>query len=96
MIVVKQKHIDEILRHGHAHRRVLLVGCDTCAAVSLAGGEKEVATLAEPLQAGDVRAGSTVEFSGTVFKRQCEPEFTEELETGGVRRRSSRWDAARV
>ena len=63
------------------HRRVLVVGCNTCAAVSLAGGESEVETLIELLKLALSRKGSTVEFAGTVLQRQCEPEFIEELES---------------
>ena len=39
------------------HRRVLVVGCNTCAAVALAGGEKEVETLGRAAQAGDLAQG---------------------------------------
>ena len=83
MIVVKQKQIDEITEMISQHRRVLIVGCDTCAAVALAGGEKEVSTLGELLKMATSRAGSTVEFSGSVIKRQCEPEFVDELHLEG-------------
>jgi len=80
MIVVRQKPVDEVCAMVAPHRRVLIVGCDTCAAVALAGGEKEVATLKELLALGTAREGSTVEFSGAVIKRQCEPEYVDELE----------------
>jgi hypothetical protein len=65
------------------HHRVLVVGCNTCAAVSLAGGEKEVETLVESLSlAASVQPGDTG-FAGAIITRQCEPEFLEGLDTGG-------------
>jgi hypothetical protein len=79
MIVVKQKTVDEISTMIAKHRRVLVMGCETCASVALAGGEKEVATLTELLKIATSRLGSTVEFSGSVIKRQCEPEFVDDL-----------------
>lgn len=80
MIVVKQKPASEIAAMIARHKRVLVVGCNTCAAVSLAGGESEVETLLELLKLATSRKGSTVELTGTVLERQCEPEFIEELE----------------
>jgi len=81
MIVVRQKPIDEIVAMVTHHRRVLLVGCNTCAAVALAGGEREVDTLGELLRLAISRKGSSVDFRGCVLQRQCEPEFVEELES---------------
>jgi hypothetical protein len=80
VIVVRQKHVDDILEMVGRHKRVLILGCNTCSAVALAGGEKEVETLAELLRLATSRRGSQVEFEGTVLQRQCEPEFIEELE----------------
>jgi hypothetical protein len=82
MIVVRQKPIGEITSMVSHHRRVLLVGCNTCAAIVLAGGEKEVETLAELLRLATSRKGTSVDLVGTVLQRQCEPEFIEELESG--------------
>jgi hypothetical protein len=82
VIVVKQKPASEIAAMIAGHRRVLVVGCNTCAAVSLAGGEDEVQTLIELLRLATSRMGSAVELTGTVLQRQCEPEFIEELDDG--------------
>jgi hypothetical protein len=82
VIVVRTKPLDEITAMVVRHRRVLLVGCNTCAAVALAGGEKEVATLAELLRLAMSRKGSQVELGEAVLQRQCEPEFLEKLESG--------------
>ncbi len=83
MIVVRQKPIDDILEMVARHKRVLILGCNTCSAVALAGGEKEVETLAELLRLATSRKGASIEFEGAVLQRQCEPEFIEELEEGG-------------
>ncbi len=80
MIVVRQKRIDEIARMLERHRRALLVGCNTCAAVALAGGEKEVETLASVLRLAAKRSGDGKELATVVLQRQCEPEFLEELD----------------
>ncbi|MDH4140698.1 MAG: methylenetetrahydrofolate reductase C-terminal domain-containing protein, partial [Coriobacteriia bacterium] len=82
MIVARQKPIPEIVSMVSHHERVLLVGCNTCAAVALAGGEKEVETLAEYLRLATSRKGTSVEFAGCVLQRQCEPEYIEQLDFG--------------
>lgn len=80
MIVVKAKPLNEVCDMVSHHQRVLLVGCNTCAAVALAGGEKEVDTLAELLRLTTSRRGAQIEFTTSVLQRQCEPEFLEHLE----------------
>ncbi|HEX7604471.1 MAG TPA: methylenetetrahydrofolate reductase C-terminal domain-containing protein [Polyangiaceae bacterium] len=83
MIVVRQKPVDEIRDMVAKHKHVLLVGCNTCAAVALAGGETEVETLAEVLRLAMDRIGAEVEFSGSVVPRQCEPEFVDQVDSAG-------------
>jgi len=83
MIVVRLKPLGQIRDMLARHSNVLLVGCNTCAAVALAGGEKEVETLVETLRLAASADGSTAEFSGGILQRQCEPEFVSELDTDG-------------
>ncbi len=83
MIVVRAKPLDEVYGMLGGHKRVLLLGCNTCAAVALAGGEKEVATLVEALRLMTSRTGPGVEFSGSILERQCEPEFLAGLDVEG-------------
>jgi hypothetical protein len=83
MIVVRLKPIREIRSMLEHHSNVLLVGCNTCAAVALAGGEKEVETLAETLRLAANAQATDAEFSETVIQRQCEPEFVEALDLEG-------------
>lgn len=82
MIVMRHKPLDEIRHMLSGRERVLLVGCATCAAVALAGGEKEVASLAEALRLAASREGATGIFEQRVIQRQCDPEFVEELVGG--------------
>jgi hypothetical protein len=80
VIVVKQKPLDEIQEMLKGHGRVLLVGCNTCAAVALAGGEKETSTLEELLRLAGSRTGTTRFYESGVLDRQCEPEHVDSLE----------------
>ena len=50
MIVAEQKSVEEIESYLASHKRVLVLGCGTCVTVCLAGGEREVATLASILR----------------------------------------------
>ncbi len=70
MIVAEQKPIDEIKGCLAGHRRVLVLGCGTCVTVCLAGGEREVATLASVL-----RLGGGLEILENTIERQCDAEF---------------------
>lgn len=84
MIVVRQKNVGEVLKMIAPHGSVLVVGCNTCAAVSLAGGEREVETLAGVLRLAASRSGEPKDLRGAVLERQCEPEFLAELDVSGA------------
>ena len=70
MIVAEQKPIEEIKGFLDGHKRVLLLGCGTCVTVCLAGGEREVATLAPIL-----RMATKLEVIENTIERQCDAEF---------------------
>jgi ferredoxin len=70
MIVAEQKPIEEIKGFLAEHKRVLLLGCGTCVTVCLAGGEREVATLASIL-----RMSGNTEVKENTIERQCDAEF---------------------
>ncbi len=74
MIIAERKPIEEIQRTLKGHDRVLVLGCGTCVAVCMAGGQKEVAVLASALRMTEPEK----EFKEAVVERQCEREFVEE------------------
>jgi len=70
MIVAEQKPIEEIKEFLTGHKRILLLGCGTCVTVCLAGGERQVATLAPIL-----RMSAQLEVIENTIERQCDAEF---------------------
>ena len=81
MIVAERKPFEEIQEMLQGHKKVLVVGCGTCVAVCLAGGEKEVGVLASELR---LAAGATdpkveVEIIEDTVLRQCDKEYVEPL-----------------
>ena len=80
MIVAKRKPFDEIMEMLKGRRKVMVVGCGTCVAVCLAGGEKEVAVLAAELDMARKLKGEPVEISATTLERQCDREYLAELD----------------
>lgn len=79
MIVAERKSFDAILAMLGDARRVLVVGCRTCVAVCLAGGDREVSVLAEELRIRAKMDGRELEVVETGVERQCEPEMVEPL-----------------
>jgi ferredoxin len=80
MIVAKRKPFDEIMELLQDHKKVLVVGCGTCVAVCLTGGEKEVAVLATELDMGRKLANNPVEIGSITLERQCDREYLEKLD----------------
>jgi hypothetical protein len=80
MIVLKQKEIDWILQRLAPYKRVVVVGCGTCATVCLAGGEREVEELCCALQLAMQDRDAQVELEGVTCKRVCDWEFVEPIE----------------
>ncbi len=79
MIKAEQKPIDEILNYLEPHEKILLSGCVACVTVCHAGGEKEVALMAEILKMARNKAQRPLEIVEMTPARQCEPEFAAEL-----------------
>lgn len=77
MIVGEQKPIDEIKMMIGSARRVLVLGCGTCVAVCMAGGEKEAAMLAAALRMAAKIDGDEKEIRDFAVQRQCEFEYNE-------------------
>jgi ferredoxin len=80
MIVAERKPCDEIVAMVKGYEKVLTVGCGTCVAVCLAGGEKEVGVLNSELKIANRVAGRSMAVAGRTVERQCDMEFLEELD----------------
>lgn len=79
MIIAKRKPFDEIANSLLDFKRVLVVGCGTCVAVCLAGGEKEAGLLAAQLDMAAQLGGREQAFEVACVERQCDREFLDEL-----------------
>jgi ferredoxin len=79
MIVAEQKEMSEIMKMVGDHRNILVIGCDTCVTVCLAGGAKEAAILASVLRLAFQVQGRQAEVGETSIERQCETEFVDAL-----------------
>jgi len=80
MIVAKRKPFEEIKTMLKGYRKVLNVGCGTCVAVCLAGGEKEVAVLNAELEMARKLEDNPIELGAITVERQCDREYLEELD----------------
>lgn len=80
MIVAKRKPIEEIKKMLKGYKKVLNVGCGTCVAVCLAGGEKEVEVLNSQLDMARTLDGEPIELGAFTCERQCDREYLEALD----------------
>ena len=76
MIIAQQKPIEEIKNFLPSHKRIVVLGCGTCVTICLAGGEREVATLASVL-----RLTGNFEVTESTIERQCDAEFFDSAKT---------------
>jgi ferredoxin len=76
MIVAEQKPIADILGFLPDVEKLLVVGCDTCVTICMAGGEKEVRTLSALIRMARSGIDAVV---GTSVERQCDNEFVSDL-----------------
>jgi ferredoxin len=79
MIVAQRKEFREITEAVSPFRKVLVVGCGTCVAVCLTGGEKEAGLLAAQLDMASQLGGREQKFGVACVERQCDREFLDEL-----------------
>jgi ferredoxin len=79
MIIAERRPIPEILENIAPYSRVLVLGCRGCVAVCSAGGDREVAILAEAIRLAREREGNPIEVIERTFIRQCDPEYLEPL-----------------
>jgi len=80
MIVAKRKPFEEIKEMLKGYKKVLTVGCGTCVAVCLAGGEKEVDVLNAELDMAMKLDGNPVDLGAATLERQCDREYLEALD----------------
>lgn len=80
MIVAERKPLNEIADMIVPFEKVTVIGCRSCVAICLAGGEKEVKTLVSALKLKNKKEGRKQEFDGFVLERQCEKEWVKEVE----------------
>jgi ferredoxin len=81
MIVAKRKPFDEIKDFLKDYKKVLTVGCGTCVAVCLAGGEKEVSVLNAELDMARRLDDNPIELGAITIERQCDREYLEVLDS---------------
>lgn len=81
MIVAERKPFEEIQESIKSHKKVLTVGCATCVAVCLAGGEKEVGILNSELEIAGKLKDAPKELGAVTIQRQCDMEFLDEIES---------------
>ncbi|OEU80042.1 MAG: hypothetical protein BA865_14180 [Desulfobacterales bacterium S5133MH4] len=81
MIVAKRKPFEEIKESVVGAKRILVLGCGTCVAVCLAGGEKDVAILALQLKMALKLENQDVHIDELTIERQCDREFIEQIGT---------------
>ncbi|MFH1923146.1 MAG: methylenetetrahydrofolate reductase C-terminal domain-containing protein [Planctomycetota bacterium] len=79
MIVAERKTLDEIDAMLEGMVRILIVGCGTCVAVCMSGGEKEVELLAAQLRMKGKLAGKTRTIDEITITRQCDKEYLDAL-----------------
>lgn len=80
MITVEQKRLEEILEMTNGQSRLLVLGCETCAAMSLSGGKKQAEELASAIRIARKQSQEDGEVSVDAVARQCEPEFVDLVE----------------
>lgn len=79
MIIAERKPFGEIEAAVAPYDKIIIVGCGTCVAVCLAGGEKEVGLLASQLKLAAGLKGRRIEVGEITIERQCDLEFLEPL-----------------
>ena len=80
MIVAKRKPFEEIKESIKDYKRVLNVGCGTCVAVCLTGGEKEVGILNAEIEIARKMDENPIDIGASTVERQCDREFLEALD----------------
>jgi ferredoxin len=80
MIVAQRKPFEEIKTMLKNYKKVLTLGCGTCVAVCLAGGEKEVDVLNAELDMARKLDNNPLELGAYTVERQCDREYMDVLD----------------
>jgi ferredoxin len=79
MIVGERKPFEDIKESIKDYKKVMVLGCGTCVAVCMAGGEKEVELLASELRMAIKLDGRNIEIGEATLQRQCDREYVEPI-----------------
>ena len=79
MIIIERKPLAEVLEMLEGATDVIVLGCRSCAAVSLAGGEKEAKEMAEALSLHSELKGKGWKVTAITVERACEKELLSPL-----------------
>ncbi|MBI4830152.1 MAG: methylenetetrahydrofolate reductase C-terminal domain-containing protein [Candidatus Lindowbacteria bacterium] len=79
MIVGERKPLDEIRGMLKGYKKVLVLGCRTCVAVCMAGGDKEVELLGSLLRIAAMKDSEQLEIVEDSVERQCDREYIEPI-----------------
>lgn len=79
MITAVQKPFDEIYESIQGVEKLLVLGCGTCVAVCMAGGETEVGVLASLIRLANKEKGVDMEVLEDTIERQCDKEFFDDV-----------------
>ncbi|UCD58616.1 MAG: hypothetical protein JSV16_05785, partial [Candidatus Hydrogenedentota bacterium] len=67
----ERKSLGEIREMLKGYKKVLVLGCRTCVAVCMAGGDKEVELLSSLLRIASRKDGDELEIVEDAVERQC-------------------------
>jgi len=79
MIIAERKTIPEVLEMLEGSKDILVLGCRSCTAICLAGGEREARELTEALSLHSELKGMEWNVTTMTVERACEREFLEPL-----------------
>ncbi len=79
MIIGERKPLEEIFDRTASFKKILVLGCETCVAVCLAGGKKEAEETASSISLHRKEESKPVEIKADSIQRQCEYEFVDEI-----------------